>query len=85
MPVRPDDVLRHLAVAEQVLIDDLLATDFDPSRPSLLPGWTIGHVVTHLARNADPVTGMLRAAADGMVGAQWGGVAATIRRHRGGS
>lgn len=24
-----------------------------PSRPSLLPGWTVGHVLTHLARNAD--------------------------------
>jgi maleylpyruvate isomerase len=22
-------------------------------RPSLLPGWTVGHVLTHLARNAD--------------------------------
>ena len=26
-------------------------------RPSLLPGWSVGHVLTHLARNAD---GMLR-------------------------
>ncbi len=30
--------------------------DLDPAAPqraSLLPGWTIGHVLTHLARNAD--------------------------------
>lgn len=25
----------------------------DPGWPSLLPGWTIGHVLTHIARNAD--------------------------------
>jgi len=27
--------------------------DGDVPRPSLLPGWTVGHVVTHIARNAD--------------------------------
>jgi maleylpyruvate isomerase len=35
----------------------LLATatdlDGDPATPSLLPGWTRGHVLTHIARNAD--------------------------------
>lgn len=25
----------------------------DPARPSLLPDWTVGHVLTHVARNAD--------------------------------
>lgn len=25
----------------------------DPTRPSLLPDWTVGHVLTHIARNAD--------------------------------
>lgn len=28
-------------------------TDSDVREPSLLPGWTVGHVLTHLARNAD--------------------------------
>jgi maleylpyruvate isomerase len=28
-------------------------TDQDIRRPSLLPGWTVGHVLTHVARNAD--------------------------------
>lgn len=28
-------------------------SDDDVRRPSLLPGWTIAHVLTHLARNAD--------------------------------
>ncbi|MDJ0314421.1 maleylpyruvate isomerase family mycothiol-dependent enzyme [Arthrobacter sp. H35-D1] len=27
--------------------------DKDVQAPSLLPGWTVGHVLTHLARNAD--------------------------------
>lgn len=34
-------------------------------RPSLLPGWSIGHVVTHIARNADSFVRMLEAAAAG--------------------
>lgn len=25
----------------------------DPARPSALPGWTVGHLLTHIARNAD--------------------------------
>lgn len=25
----------------------------EPSQPTLLPGWTVGHVLTHIARNAD--------------------------------
>lgn len=28
-------------------------TDKDIRSPSLLPDWTVGHVLTHLARNAD--------------------------------
>jgi maleylpyruvate isomerase len=35
------------------------AGDFDPRQPSLLPDWTIGHVLTHLARNADSGIRML--------------------------
>ena len=30
-------------------------TDEVARRPSLLPGWTVGHVLTHIARNADSV------------------------------
>lgn len=33
--------------------------DVDPSQPSRLPGWSIGHVLTHLARNADGMLSML--------------------------
>ncbi|NMO56723.1 maleylpyruvate isomerase family mycothiol-dependent enzyme [Actinoplanes sp. TBRC 11911] len=45
------------------------AADLDPaavSAPSLLPGWTIGHVLTHLARSADAYTSMLTWARTGM-------------------
>ncbi|HEU4947453.1 MAG TPA: maleylpyruvate isomerase family mycothiol-dependent enzyme [Kribbella sp.] len=28
-------------------------TDADVRRPSVLPGWTVGHVLSHLARNAE--------------------------------
>jgi maleylpyruvate isomerase len=38
---------RRLAARVPALGDD------DIRRPSRLPGWTVGHVLTHLARNAD--------------------------------
>jgi maleylpyruvate isomerase len=31
----------------------------DPTQPSVLPGWTVGHVLTHIARNADGHVSML--------------------------
>ena len=40
-------------------------TDEDAGRPSLLTGWTVGHVLTHLARNADSHVRLLTAAAAG--------------------
>jgi maleylpyruvate isomerase len=44
--------------------------------PSLLPGWSVGHVLTHLARNADSHVVMLLAANRGEVAAQYPGGAA---------
>jgi len=53
------------------LIDDGVARG-----PSRLPGWTVGHVVTHLARNADSVVRRLHGAAAGVPAPQYpGGVA----------
>lgn len=40
-------------------------TDEDMRAPSLLPGWTRGHVVTHLARNADAFCNLLHWAESG--------------------
>jgi maleylpyruvate isomerase len=48
------------AAAHQRLLARLDARgEFDPREPSLLPDWTVGHVLTHLARNADSVVRML--------------------------
>jgi maleylpyruvate isomerase len=33
--------------------------DVDGSKPSLLPHWTVGHVLTHIARNAEGCRNML--------------------------
>jgi maleylpyruvate isomerase len=41
--------------------------------PSALPGWSIGHVLTHLARNADGFVRMLEGAAGGVVLDQYAG------------
>lgn len=39
------------------MLDELLEEGrLDAAAPSLLPGWTVGHVLTHLARNADSMT-----------------------------
>ncbi|HSE72860.1 MAG TPA: maleylpyruvate isomerase family mycothiol-dependent enzyme [Nocardioidaceae bacterium] len=41
-------------------------TDEDMRAPSLLPGWSRGHVVTHLARNADALCNLLHWAETGV-------------------
>lgn len=42
------------AAAHQLLLEALDRGEVpDPEAPSRLPGWTAGHVLTHLARNAD--------------------------------
>ncbi|MGD9703490.1 MAG: maleylpyruvate isomerase N-terminal domain-containing protein [Acidimicrobiia bacterium] len=58
-----DDEIAGCAAAHQRLlahIDEL--GDDAVRRPSLLPGWTVGHVLTHLARNADSLVRMLEGA-----------------------
>src|SRR5215216_1668011 len=39
----------------------------DPATPSLLPRWTVGHVLTHLARNAESMTHVLDASERGEI------------------
>lgn len=50
-------------------LDGLLATgaldDTAVSGPSRLPGWTVGHVLTHLARNADSLVRVTEGAVRG--------------------
>jgi maleylpyruvate isomerase len=47
-------------------------TDAQVRAPSLLPGWSIGHVLSHLARNADSHVRMVEGAARGEVPWQYG-------------
>ena len=53
----PDDFRHTLASVRQSTSGLLRSlgslTERDVRRPSLLPGWTIGHVLSHIARNAD--------------------------------
>src|SRR5271154_5257682 len=48
-----DDATARLAEASEGL------TDEEAAAPSLLPGWTRGHVLTHIARNADALRNLL--------------------------
>jgi maleylpyruvate isomerase len=60
--------------AQEALTDDLAGlTDDVARRPSLLRGWSIGHVLTHLARNADSVVWRLAGAALGELRDQYPG------------
>lgn len=73
MPSPPGSVaalsIEFLAEREEALAEFLAGVEFAPSAPSRLPDWSIGHVLTHLARNADSHREML----DG--GEQYGGSA----------
>ena len=70
---------RHRQVhdAHHALIEHLAAMSggpgADPALPSLLPGWTRGHVLTHIARNADSFVRVLDAARRGEVVTQYEG------------
>lgn len=56
------------ALAHQRLLADLdhhrERASADPSMASLLPDWSIGHVLTHLARNADGFRTMIEGASN---------------------
>lgn len=60
------------AAAHQGLLASLdELTDEQARQPSLLPDWTVGHVLTHLARNADSHVRMFEAADRGEVALQY--------------
>ncbi len=58
--------------ALEATIDELL-DDEVARRPSRLPGWSVGHVLTHVARNADSVVWRLEGAARGELRDQYPG------------
>jgi maleylpyruvate isomerase len=45
---------------ERLLASAAVLTDAQVREPSLLPGWTRGHVLAHIARNADGLANLLR-------------------------
>jgi maleylpyruvate isomerase len=56
----PATGLEHVARATEHLLDTAQdITGAQAAAPSLLPGWTRGHVLTHLARNADGLSNLL--------------------------
>ena len=71
---RPDTWIEGCVAAQARLaaVADRLS-DEDVRRPSLLEGWTVGHVLSHLARNADSHTGMVRGARRGEMTPQYPG------------
>jgi maleylpyruvate isomerase len=72
-----DRAVEGASAAHQALLADLDGLlergDLDVHRPSLLPGWSVGHVLTHIARNADSHVRILEAAGRGEVADQYDG------------
>jgi maleylpyruvate isomerase len=67
MNFEPGLLLSKIASAtEQLLKTAGEFDDADVRQPSLLPGWSRGHVLTHIARNADGGTRMLSWARTGV-------------------
>jgi maleylpyruvate isomerase len=61
------------AAHRRLIADVENLTDDAISAPSRLPGWTVGHVMTHLARNADSFVGLMSAAINGDAVTQYEG------------
>jgi maleylpyruvate isomerase len=53
MTVLPAVQAELASATNQLLATAASLSDADLAAPSLLPGWTRGHVLTHVARNAD--------------------------------
>jgi maleylpyruvate isomerase len=67
-------LLEGCRAAQAALLLDLAGLDDDVARrPSLLPGWTVGHVLTHIARNGDSLVWRLEGAARGEIRDQYPG------------
>jgi maleylpyruvate isomerase len=65
-----DEVRRSMArigeATDRLLASAAALSDADVHEPSLLPGWTRGHVLTHVARNGDGLGNLLRWARTGV-------------------
>ena len=69
-----------LAASHQLLLERLSGlTDEMVSRSSLLPDWTVGHVLAHIAQQGDSISRLFLAAEDGEIADQYeGGFAARV-------
>src|SRR5256714_5797907 len=81
---------RLAAATGRLLATATALSDAQAREPSLLPGWTRGHVLTHIARNADGLRNLLVWARTGVVTPQYpnpqareAGIAAGARRPAG--
>jgi maleylpyruvate isomerase len=84
--LRPGDVIGACEEAHRRLFEHVESLDDDAVRaPSLLPGWTRAHVITHLARNADSHTWLFEGAALGEVRQQYPTLEARDRDIRAGA
>jgi maleylpyruvate isomerase len=73
-PALPVEDLARVREAEGRLSDSVRSLDdSDVRAPSLLPGWSVGHLLTHLARNADSHRRRTVAAVGGVVVDQYPG------------
>jgi maleylpyruvate isomerase len=70
----PTVLIEGITGAQAALLADLADLRDDVARrPSLLPGWSVGHLLTHIARNGDSMTWRLEGAALGEVRDQYPG------------
>lgn len=73
-PEAPVEALAALRKSEARMLAKVAPLDDATMvRPSLLPGWTVAHVLTHLARNADSHRRRTRAATEGVMVDQYPG------------
>lgn len=64
-----DDLLGQIDTATERLAAAVrVMSDAQVGEPSLLPGWTRGHVLTHVARSGDVLRGLLAGARTGVPG-----------------
>jgi maleylpyruvate isomerase len=74
MGSQPSVAVEGCRRSQSVLLATLAPlTDEQARGPSLLPGWSVGHVLTHIARNGDSVVRRLSAASEGHIVDQYVG------------
>ena len=77
MDTTPEDIARSVAgirQAQATLLSRLSTlSDADARQPCLLPGWTVGHLLTHIARNGDSLVRRFEGAIRGEVVDQYVG------------